>query len=305
MRKNNRLVLIVFIIAVFLCGCQNHNVEVLEESQMVIEATSFQEIVLTESTIKETLPEIEPSVAPVKKLDYFREDIYYDYEYVDSGELIPHALFTPSTASEYEKIPLILWLHGGNGNNCEEVYFRCSGLLKVLTLWDFMHLDGLNAYMVAPQLMNGDFWSPYWCTEESRVNVKDLLDYYIENYNVDPDKIVVCGHSLGGQGTLYMAQVLPEYFCAMAPLSVYNPCTPITNTDIPTWCFEGKKECGEDSVSVDYAFTDFKHKYGEECITSLPVGHLKLPFTVFSMDNDANGRMDLFEWFAEQMQANE
>ena len=53
---------------------------------------------------------------------------------------------------------------------------------------------------------------PFWCTEESQENVKDILEYYIENYNVYHDKIVVTGHSLVDQGTMYMKQTLPEYF---------------------------------------------------------------------------------------------
>jgi predicted peptidase len=258
---------------------------------------------VVESTVCDTETIIETPTEAAKNLDYFRADIFYNYEYVDSGEMIPHALFTPSTASEYKKIPLIVWLHGSSDKNVGQINFRSSGLLKVLSDWDSMKLDGINAYVLCPQLVNGDFWSPYWCTENSRNNLEVLIDYYVENYNIDPDKIAICGHSLGAQGTLYLAQTLPEYFCAMAPLSAYNPCIPLTNTEIPTWCFVGQSSYGEDKTSVSYTFGNFKHAYGANCITSLPVSHANLPFTVFSMDEDLNNRTDLFEWFVTQMES--
>ena len=198
---------------------------------------------------------------------------------------------------------MILWLHGSGEKNSDITEHQWSGLNKVMTAWDFMHLEGMNAYVVAPHLVQGDFWSPYWCSEDSANNIKDLLDYYIENYNVDPAQIAVSGHSLGGQGTAYLPQVLPEYFCAMAPLSVYYPCIKLTNTEIPVWCFQGSTSHGEDRTSADYAYSDFARVYGSDCITTLPVGHGALPMAVFSMDEDENLRTDLFEWLAEQMSA--
>ena len=298
--------IILFVLMVtLLCGCQNQQEiesvdEVTQTTESIIEVVEVtEEIEVTEPVVTEEVTE--PTEA-FKEFEYFSKDVYYDYEYIDSGELIPHALFTPSTVGDYEKLPLILWLHGSGEKNTEPIDLQCSGLPKILTLWDFAHMEGFNAYVVAPHLASGSFFSPFWCTEDSKTNVKNLLDYYIENYNIDPDKVVACGHSLGGQGTLYFSQVLPEYFCAMAPLSVYNPCTPIVNTEIPTWCFEGRKEYGEDSNSYDYAYSDFKHKFGEECLTSLPVGHGGLPAAVFAMDENNNSRTDLLEWFVEHME---
>lgn len=317
MKRANNILLIVSLIAVFLCGCNSGEVSPVENTEAIIESMSsssegestepaaviMEEMAVVETAPVETEPVIEETEPPFKEYEYFCEDVYYDAEYIDSGEYIPHFLFTPSTANDYEKIPLILWLHGSGEKNSDITEHQWSGLNKVMTAWDFMHLEGMNAYVVAPHLVQGDFWSPYWCSEDSANNIQDLLDYYIENYNVDPAQIAVSGHSLGGQGAVYMPQVLPETFCAMAPISVYNPCIPITNFDIPVWCFEGQKGKGEDSASIEYAFDKFARAYGEDRITTLPVGHGALPMAVFSMDNDGNLRTDLFEWLAEQMSA--
>lgn len=297
----SKLIAYTLIVPIAFCGCGSkaENTESTSAIAECVEPTT----IIVEPVVEATAPDAEPSVEDIKELEYFCKDICYDYAYIDSGELIPHGLFIPSTAGEYEKIPLILWLHGADIKNSEAVKVQTSGIAEVITSSDFVHMEGINAYILAPHLVVGDFWSPSWITEESRVNVKNLLDYYIENCNVDPNKIVIAGHSLGAQGALYMAQVLPEYFCAMAPLSSYNPCIPLTNTEIPIWCFVGVSSCGEDRNSVSYTWSDFKHVYGEDCITSLPVSHANLPFEVFSMDDDLNNRTDLFEWFVAQMES--
>ena len=295
---------VVFALSIWGCSAPVKATEMESTGPAETIAASPTEL-LPELTEAVEIVEPEPPVTepPFKDYEYFSSDVYYEFEYIENDEVMPHVFFKPSTAQDYEKIPLILWLHGSGEKNRPAVDLEWSGLAKVMVAWDFMHLEGMNAYIVAPHLVQGKFWSPYWCSEESANNVQELLNYYIEHYNVDPNQIVVAGHSLGGQGAVYMPQVLPETFCAMVPISVYNPCIPITNFDIPVWCFEGQKGKGEDSASIEYAFDKFARAYGEDRITTLPVGHGALPMAVFSMDNDDNLRTDLFEWMAEQMAA--
>lgn len=302
MRMFYKLIALICIMCM-LCGCSNDtSAATMETNPTIIETESPIE---TTEVVEITEPVIEePTESPFKEYEYFSEDVYYDFEYIANGEVIPHVFFQPSTAQDYEKLPLILWLHGSGQKNSDVASMEWSGLSKAMVAWDFMHLEGMNAYILAPHLVQGDFWSPYWCCESAAEDITDLLNYYIENYNIDPNQIAVSGHSLGGQGAVYMPQVLPDTFCAMAPLSIYNPCIELTNTEIPAWCFQGEVAHGEAKISCDYAYDKFAKAYGKENVTSLPVGHGALPMAVFSMDLDGNLRTDLFEWFAEQMAAN-
>ena len=270
--------------------------ETVVETEPVVEETFVEDVTVA---TEETLPP-EPLY---KEYEYFTSDVSYEFEYIENGEVIPHVFFEPSTAEDFEKIPLIVWLHGSGEKGRPAEVLKWSGLLKAMVAWDFVHLEGLNAYIVAPHLIQGDFWSPYWCSQDSARNIQDLIDYYVENYNVDRNQVVLSGHSLGGQGVAYLTQVMPEAFCAAAPLSVYHPTIKLTDNSIPMWCFQGNPDYGEDNTSHNYAYGDFANFYGRDAITMLNVGHGDLPMAAFSMDKDGNNRTDLFEWFAEHMQA--
>ncbi len=274
--------------------------ETVEESIAVtiaVDKAESSSVSITPTEPVETLPQY-------KEYEYFNEDFFYEVDYIENGEVIPHLLFEPDYAQDYEKLPLVIWLHGSGQKAAPVDNFKLNSLRKGLSVAAFYGYESFNAYFVAPHLVRGDFWTPYWCTEDAAKYITDLIDYYVEHYNVDPNQVALAGHSLGGQGVAYLPQVLPDTFCAAAPLSVYHPCIPLTNKDIPMWCFRGQTAYGEDSVSNDYAFSTFKNFYGEDSITSLPVGHGELPLTVFSLDNDSNMRLDILEWMAEHMSNN-
>jgi predicted peptidase len=50
-----------------------------------------------------------------------------------------------------------------------------------------------------------------------------LLDKVKADYKVDPHRIYVTGHSMGGRGALYLAYRLPECFAAVVALSPLFP----------------------------------------------------------------------------------
>jgi predicted peptidase len=62
---------------------------------------------------------------------------------------MPYVLYTPSTATQSESIPLIVWLHGSGEVSAGPELFLNSGLLKVLNDWS---LEGFNAYVLCPHL---------------------------------------------------------------------------------------------------------------------------------------------------------
>lgn len=57
---------------------------------------------------------------------------------------------------------------------------------------------------------------------------------------------------MGGQGALYMAHELPEYFSKCVVLSGYNSGVDISEISIPTIGFVGTRAAGEDGASVNY-----------------------------------------------------
>ena len=220
------------------------------------------------------------------------EQIKFESKYVREDGVMPYALYTPSTINESEKTPLIVWLHGSGEVGCGQETFFNSGLLKTMNKW---RRQGFNAYVICPHL-SGSYNTGRWNKDVTKENLQKLLDQIIDEYNIDPERIIVVGHSLGGQGALYMAHELPEYFSRCVVLSGYNPGIDISEIKIPTIGFVGTKSAGEDEGSISYMKKYFMEVFGDENMHVFDTSHSGIPNAVFSFDTDDDDKSDLVEW---------
>lgn len=228
----------------------------------------------------------------INKVDYFNSSITFSSEYVIPENSMPYGLYTPSSASENNSIPMIVWLHSDAENNCNLDYFFNHGLTKVLNNWE---LEGFNAYILFPHL-TGEYNAKRWNNEEAVSNLKALLDDILLEYDIDREKVIVVGHSIGGQGALYMALKLPDYFSKAVSCSGFDIYTEELNFTIPVRAYVGT---ADNQASI--AFT--KHKLsriiGDENIFVLDTDHSGVPFKAFTQDSDNNNCSDLVEWMLE------
>lgn len=137
-------------------------------------------------------------------------------------------------ASSSKKFPLLLFLHGmgERGEKLDLLYN--NGIPNLIS-------EGMKFpfITVMPQCPETSFW-----TEESK-SLKLLIDYIIEHYNVDIDRIYITGLSMGGYGTYEMLTRYPDLFAAAVPIcggigSMYTRMNLLQLKDIPLWIFHGK-----------------------------------------------------------------
>lgn len=247
---------------------------------------------ISNNIIETTVVESEIPATTESEYTFFNPDSIFSYEYIYDGEIIPHILFTPSISDESRPKPLIVWLHGTGARNANKLDFLLSGLPLTINMW---LTDGFDAYILCPHL-TGKWNISVWNYIYSADNLKLLLDKFISEHNVDTDNIVIVGHSLGGQGALYMAHQLPEYFSKCVVLSGYPAGIDISEITIPTIGYVGQYSCGESRDSINYMMNYFAPVFGEENTFSIPTSHGKLPFVVFNQDVDDNNRSDVIEW---------
>ena len=164
------------------------------------------EVETTVATTEATIEEKEPEVLEEEKQEFFDNEIVYDIEYVNDGEVMSYALFTPSTANEDTAMPVIVWLHGLGQVGSSEKSFMNYGLIKIIPDWE---LTNFNAYIICPHLKS-TYNTSYWSNKKTERNLKELLDKFFEEHNIDKDNVIVTGTSLGGQGTIYCAVNMAE-----------------------------------------------------------------------------------------------
>jgi len=139
---------------------------------------------------------------------------------VSGGEVENHwmkiggttVLYGLSVPVEYDasgaKVPLVIALHyGGRPTTTYGKEF-----LEILVL---PGLSGLGAILAAPVIVKPGSW----LYEENVQIVKALTDSLIQKYNVDTNRVVVTGYSLGAIGAWHHAALYPQRFSAALPVS--------------------------------------------------------------------------------------
>ncbi len=217
-------------------------------------------------------------------------------DYVADGKTMPFMLYTPSSADDYSSLPLIVWLHGVGGRSevGESGFTAGTSFMAMMKNWKS---TGFNAYVIGPHL-TGTWDRGRWDCPASLQQVLDIINRLVEEgYNIDTSRIVVAGHSLGGQGVLYFAWSRPDIFKKAATLSpYYAQDVKMGEITVPIRAYCGTTSAGEAQHPVDLCHESFIPLFGAENCWFIECNHGRLPNRAFSLDENDDGRSDLIEW---------
>jgi predicted peptidase len=133
-----------------------------------------------------------------------------------------------------KKWPLIMYLHGGSrrGTDIEKLREPGYGLPALVE-----KNKSFPFVVLSPQCPEGEYWT-------DTDGLIALLDEVLKNYAVDPRRVYLTGHSMGGRGTWYLAYEHPERFAAIAPMSGLFLSTAWASRlkHMPIWAFHGEKD---------------------------------------------------------------
>ena len=118
--------------------------------------------------------------------------------------------------------------------------------------------------------------------------------------NINTDKIIIEGHSLGGSGTLYIGAHSRACFSAVVPISGYPSYANLNNIKVPIRGYVGSSKKGEDTNSINYMREIFKNNFGIEKLFERKVSHDNIPITAFTEDLNNDNKSDLIEWMLTQ-----
>ena len=147
------------------------------------------------------------------------------------GQSINYRLLTPQDMNAKKKYPLVLFMHGaGERGDDNESQLKHGGQMFL----NPVTLEEHPAYVIFPQCPSKAFWArpsfpnshrkgpktPANGNEMSPVlkAVKELLDEYLAQPNVDPTRVYIMGLSMGGMATYDMVCRFPEIFAAAVPI---------------------------------------------------------------------------------------
>jgi predicted peptidase len=151
-----------------------------------------------------------------------------------SGKPRKYGVFVPLAYDGTKQYPVILFLHGlfEGGDNPEKAFDVGIGPAIAERAGNFEYI------VVIPQT-HGDW----------KENSADLADAYTalqevkQQYNVDPNRIILSGLSIGGYGVWALAQQHPGEFAALVPMCGYDkPDAVPAIKHIPTFVFHNSMD---------------------------------------------------------------
>jgi predicted peptidase len=150
------------------------------------------------------------------------------YIFESTGKEVPYALFVPSTYNTSRKWPLIVGLHGLGrpydwllGYDGMIDFAERDGYILVTPLgyeargWYGSRGSGAEPQPASAQGRGGAAPLPN-LGELSERDVMNVLEIARRDFNVDPDRIYLWGHSMGGAGTYHLASKHPDLWAGLA-----------------------------------------------------------------------------------------
>lgn len=121
-----------------------------------------------------------------------------------------YILTTPTGFAKNESLPLIVFLHGAGERGDDLEVIKANAIPKLFSV--DQNYGGVRAITLSPQCPQERTWYDF------KWEVIALIKQIAEEYNVDKDRISLCGISMGGFGTWEIALQVPEMFSAIAPI---------------------------------------------------------------------------------------
>jgi predicted peptidase len=168
-------------------------------------------------------------------------DQQHSYYFAEAGQDVPYRLYVPRSYDAEVGAPVVVALHGFGGD--QDYFFRAVPDLPALC-------EQYGMIFVAPMGLSTDGWygapldipgnaprssgrpapAPVRTPEEearyralSEADVMNVLEIVREEYNVDPSRTYLMGHSMGGFGTWWLGQKYADQWAAIGPMSGVLP----------------------------------------------------------------------------------
>ena len=152
------------------------------------------------------------------------------YELDAANARMPFALFVPDNYDPAKKWPLIVDLHGAGVTPLQQILFdgttdfaQRDGYI-VLAPMGFSTFGGWGPPRGTPVLVEtadinpatGEKWATNALSEHDALRVLGMVR---DKFNVDPDRIYLMGHSMGGFGTFFLGAKHNSLWAGIAPIA--------------------------------------------------------------------------------------
>lgn len=151
------------------------------------------------------------------------------YDFTAAGKQMEYALYVPTKYKQRKRTPLVILLHGLGSNPQQVIGYK--GITEQAEKYGFIVAApyGYNsggwygsrgqAKDFGPRLPPAAADAPDNLGELSEKDVLNVLELMRKEFNIDPQRTYLMGHSMGGGGTFYLGMKYQDNWAALAPMS--------------------------------------------------------------------------------------
>ena len=190
---------------------------------------------------------------------------------VEVDVLLPYKLsykvYLPENYNDAStKFPLVLFLHGVGERGDDLDLVETHGLPKLIK-----NGERFPFITVAPQCPDKEWWS----RAEMIKCLVQLVKKITKIYNVDDKKIYATGLSMGGYGTIALANERPDLFAAALPICGGADFSDYSNLKgLPLWFFHGSDDDEHPASFSEKIYNALKNQNNDVKLTIYEgVGH--------------------------------
>jgi poly(3-hydroxybutyrate) depolymerase len=177
------------------------------------------------------------------------------YRLPEANAEMPYSLFVPTNYSAAQPSPLIVDLHGLNITPLQQILF--DGTTDLAEKYGFIVLapmgfsvtggwGGRTGPPVESAAVKPGASVRYSASELSELDAMNALRIIRDRLNIDPERIFLMGHSMGGAGTYYLGSKYNNIWAGLAPLAgaggIANAEAAARYKAIPTLIMHGDKD---------------------------------------------------------------
>jgi len=136
-------------------------------------------------------------------------DLHLAYRSTFDGRLTPYRVYLPSSYQPAQRHPLLILLHGAGGDESDFLEGYAGRWPKAAEE---------HGYVLASVSARGPV-TGYVKANGSEQDVLDVLDLVKTRYNIDPARVYLGGHSMGGAGTWRVGLTYADRFAGLIPIA--------------------------------------------------------------------------------------
>ncbi len=163
------------------------------------------------------------------------------YFFKEADRDMGYTVYVPRSYTPKKIWPLIVGLHGLKSNPGQLI--RYPGLIPLAEKHGYI--------IICPMGYNDSAWygaAPFVNRRIGKLSQQDVMNVLgiaRKEFNVDPDRVYLMGHSMGGGGAFHLAMKYPETWAALAPIApaIFSSTKGLEKIrHIPIICIQGARD---------------------------------------------------------------